>query len=84
MVLHAYHSKGMSGDGVEVFAAVPFESSWELSVDGIEVRQSVALEWATAFLGKSGSVELHHHTSSSHKCNSPPIVALDFSACGIP
>ena len=53
---------------MEIFAAVPFESSWELSVDGIEVRESVALEWATGFYpGKPGSVELRHHTSSSHK-----------------
>ncbi len=60
--------EGYVEDSVEIFAAVPFGSSWELSVDGIEVRESVALEWATGFSpGKSGSVELRHHTSSSHK-----------------
>jgi len=60
--------EGYVGDSSEVFVSVPLNSSWELLVDGVEIKQEVALEWGVGFQpNQPGAFELHHKTPSSHR-----------------
>ncbi len=52
----------------EVFVAVPENSLWNLSVNGIEVEHETSLEWALGFQPEgSGTVVLQHETPSKHR-----------------
>ena len=52
----------------EIFLATPSGSSWQLSVDGEEVEQKVALEWGMGFdPNMSGDFKLSHQPPWSHK-----------------
>ncbi|MEC7924188.1 MAG: hypothetical protein VYB80_03125, partial [Actinomycetota bacterium] len=71
--LVANNSTGTSYSGFvdatsEVFVAVPENSLWNLSVNGIEVEHETSLEWALGFQPEgSGTVVLQHETPSKHR-----------------
>ena len=52
----------------EVYAALPADSSWRLTVDGRVASKSPALGWATTYQPvSSGSAVLTHRTSTGHR-----------------
>ena len=60
--------EGFVEDSSEIFLAAPFGSSWKLSVDGVEIKQQVSLEWGMGFdPNMPGEFKLSHQTPSSHK-----------------
>ena len=59
---------GLIDGGSEIFLAVPSSSLWNLSVDGVEVKQETSLEWALGFQPEQGGrVDLQHVTPSKHR-----------------